>query len=256
VVEQAKVQYGVFIKIGELHVHPVVQRRFDPVHAKKILSDFDVEAFGQLKVVKDGKQYLVFDGQHRLWAAREYLGGEQRVPCEVHDHISVSRQAELFILGNRGKAPKAIDTFLMHVRAGHEIETGMSKLLGRHQLRVDYGATEGTLRAVLALRTIYTRYGEAITDRTLGVLRCAWGLDPDAYAASFITGVGLLIHRFADRIEDKDLAVKMSKASGPAKFIGGARDRAKTMHMTMARSMAEVLLNLYNKGRRKNALSL
>lgn len=217
----AKVQYGVWLRIADLKVHPTVQRRFDPAWAKKLFQTFDPDCLGQLKVVKDGKGYLVFDGQHRLWAAREYLGSDQTVPCEVHDHIPVSRQCELFLASNNAKAPKAIDKFLIHVRAEHETENKIVGVLARHKLKVDHGATDGSVRAVVALRTVFTRYGEPILDRSLWVLRTAWGGEPDAYSSQLLSGLGLLIHRFADVIEDKELSLKMSKASGPAKFIEG-----------------------------------
>jgi len=244
-----------WIGIKDLTVHPKIQRRFNPSWAKNILADFDPDALGELDVVKEGDRYLVFDGQHRLWAAREYLGEEQMVQCAVHQNIDIARQAELFLKINNQRSLRAVDRFVNAVRAGRETEVRAASLLAEHKLIVDEVEKEGAVRAVVAVCTVLTRYGEQTLRRSLTVLRQAWGRDPGAYTSHLISGLGLLIHRFNGEIDDKELSGKIQKAGVPGGFIGKARSRAATVHTSTGRAMAEELLSVWNKGRRKNHLS-
>ena len=90
-----------WIPVRLLLVHPVVQRAtFSESWARRIAKFFDPDKFGVLECVPVGgrsKKFHVFDGQHRLYAARLYLGADQLVPCHVYADLTVEMQADKFI---------------------------------------------------------------------------------------------------------------------------------------------------------------
>jgi hypothetical protein len=52
-------------------------------------------------------------------------------------------------------------------------------------------------------------------------------------------------------VDHGHLAKKMMKHGSPSRFIGEARQLAKISGTSVMRAMAEILVNLWNKGRRE-----
>jgi hypothetical protein len=248
-----------YIYIRELAVHPRVQRRLDLGWARRIRDGLDPDLLGELSVVDERGKLLVFDGQHRLWACREILGEDQKVPCRIYEGLTTERLAAMFLGINRSKAVRAIDKWRQAVNARFEVETLIdSVILPRHKLSISEATTtRGGIRAVEALREIFTRYGgEPALDRTLAILGAAWNRDPESFDGPLLRGVGMLVHRFNGDLDDKHLARKLAKEGGPQKLVGLARDYAKATGVSVPRGMAERLLIVYNKARRTQKLTL
>lgn len=246
-----------WIQIRDLIVHPKVQRPFNKAHAQKIGDEFDPDKFRPLDVIQRGQKYLVFAGQHRLAGARIALDEDQRLPVHVHEDVPIAQQAAICLGVDNMLRWKAIDRWRLRILAQEDVPVKVEAILERHGLRVEKARGEAGVQAVTALEVVYTQHGgEAVLDRTIRLLGTAFGREKDAYDGLLIRGGGLLIHRFDGKLDDEDLARKLSKTSGPGRMIGSARDYAKTNGISTHRAMAEKLLSAYNSGRRVGRLSL
>src|SRR5262245_19515639 len=157
--------------IKELDVHPKIQRPFIPKHAQDIADNFDPDAFKPLDVVQSRARYLVFEGQHRLAAARIALGEDQRVPCHVHEECPLEDQARIALAQRRSKAWTKIDQWAVRVIAKEEIPLKIEAVLVRHGLKVVRTIAPGVVQAVATLELIWTRYGGEVTlERVLNIL--------------------------------------------------------------------------------------
>lgn len=246
-----------WIPIGELIPHPVVQRaHFDERWAKKIRDEFDPDKLGIITVCRiTGRgRNEVIDGDHRTWAAGQALGPKQRIYCKVYEDVTDQFAAELFLALNSGKAVRALDKFDKAVIAGHPDETRIVEILRGQGLVVDEPRSRGVIRSPVALLRVFGR-GEMILFRTIKIIKSAWGDDTDAYDGAIIRGIGLLVHRFADEIDDIDLARKLQRSTGPNMLLRRARDLKAAARRPIDRCMAECAAEIYNKGRRTTHLS-
>jgi hypothetical protein len=244
--------------VRDLKPHPEVQREFKPGWARQLRDDFDPDKFGEIAVVKQEVKgivsYLVFDGQHRTWAAREVLGENQRVPCIVYTDMPIERQAELFLGRSNSKSLRALDKFKMAVKAKRPVQTRINHIVTGMGLKIDHYYGAGTVRSVAALEKVFERWGEDTLIRTISVVRAAWSKEAEAYDGVIIRAIGYLLYHFDAEIEDSELSRKLARAGGPNRMIGSARDHSKTMGIAVERAAAEWALNLYNKGRRTSPL--
>jgi hypothetical protein len=252
------VETGAWVKIRLLRPHPTIQRlQFNLKHAKDILASFNPDALGTLKVIKDGSAYLVIDGQHRLWAAREFLGDDsQCLRCDVYKGLSEEQASSMWLELNDALAVRTLDKFDKAVKAGKPEFMVMDSILRKHGLSVSPSRGEGRFQAVKALEKVYTAHGEQVTDRAITLLQMAYGTDPDGVSGALVSGMGLLVARFNGDLIDGQMADKLGKAGRAGQILGLARDGAKAKHVSIVRAMADEMLHIYNKGRRTNVLSL
>lgn len=246
-----------WLLLRELKAHPTVQRTLNLRWVDNLAENLDPDKFGEISVTRaTGQTYYVFDGQHRIEAARKTWGDDQRVPCAIYDHCPLERQAKIF-LGQNSRLPlKALDKWIQRLNANEEKVLEIEKILVAHKLRTDKSRGAGVVQAVAALERVYDRYGRDSLNRTLTILGKAWGVDPDAYDSLHLKGIGFLVYRFNGEMIDDELTRKMARAEGPMRLIGQARDYAHATGVSVERAMSEKLLSLYNKGRTKNRLEI
>lgn len=248
--ERYKIEW---IFIRDLRPHPRVQRRFNEKHAAAIAAAFDPDKFRALDVVPHGSKFDVFAGQHRLAAALQAFGGDQKVPCRIHPDTAIQKQAEICLGIDRMLPWHVLDRWRIRIMAEEEVPMKIEALLARHGLRVCSGDGEGQIAAVAALEAVFTKNGgELILDRILRVLQGAWNAEehPNMYDGVIIRALGLLLHRLGDAIVDEHLARNLMR-SGPMRLIGAGRDYARSQGFTLVRGLADKMLFAYNKGAKK-----
>lgn len=249
-----------FLRLGDMEVHPEIQRKFNKTWANKIAENFDPDLFGWLSVIEvkrgGSTRYLIFSGQHRWHAAVRVLGPNQRVPCEIFDDVDLHEQAKIF-LGQAQTLPiKSIDKWPLRIKAGDQAVLDIEKILARHKLEVYDGKKAGAIRAVAALETVYSRFGGNTLDRVLGILNGAWGGDPDAYDNIYLRALGYLCYKANGEFDDDEMVRKVAKSIGSVRLIGQARAYAKATGMSVERAMCAQLVELYNRRRHKSKLEL
>lgn len=244
-----------WLPLDELQPHPEIQRALVKAHAEAIAAAFDPDAFGELYVVKTTRGYLIWDGQHRWYAAKKALGDNQLVYCRVYQDVAGADLAKRSLLLNTQKAWNPIDRYKVRVKAGEFKARAVHGVLHQHGLKVASQAEDGCLSAVVACDWIIEKAGGVATlDRVIAILRSAWGRDRDAYHNTLLRSVGLLCNTYNGTLEDKVLAERLAKSGGPARMIGRIRDRAKVDAISSPRAGAVVMVNEYNKGKNKHRL--
>lgn len=247
----------VYLFIRELEVHTKIQREFRPKHAQKIADNFDPDLFKPLDVIRSRNRYLVFEGQHRLAAARIYLGEDQQVPCIVHDDVPLEQQARIALAGRFALAWTSIDQWGVRIIAREEVPLAIEAVLKRYDLRIERTAADGVIQAVGALEKLWNSHGgEATLDRTLDVLMRAFGRDRHAYDGKLLAGLGLFIHRLGDQIGNEELAAKLAKNGTPLQLIGQARALSDGAGISAPRAVAEKLAQVASRHRRGAALKM
>lgn len=240
-----------YIPLRQLKTHPLIQRDFKQYIANRIIKNFDPALLGELRVVADGKFYLVFDGQHRVSACKEYLKDEdQTVPCMVYDELTPGRLASICRGINSSVAWRAIDNFQLRVMEGERQAVEIHSILREFGMRVDSSPRkQGTIQAVNALDWVYQHCGGSTAVKSvIGILVSAFQKESGTFDNSIMRGLGLFltIYPHADR---SILANRMRGSGGPVKLIGEARDRSRLDGCNTYRGMAVALCNIYNKGR-------
>jgi hypothetical protein len=244
-----------WLRIDQLRPHPDIQRSLVKAHAEAIAAAFDPDAFGELYVLKTARDYLIWDGQHRWYAAGKALGEDQQVYCRVYENVTAAELAKRSLLLNTQKKWTSIASYLVRVKAGEWRARTVHGTLYNHGLKIAAGTEEGNVAAVAACDWIIDKTGgPAALDRVITLLKNAWGKDRDAYHNSLLRGLALVCNEYNGAMDDKMMAACLAKSGGPAKMIGRARDRSKVDATNVPVAAARTIVSEYNKGKGKNRL--
>lgn len=144
------------VALDELHVDESYQRSLQN-HVKTIAKDWNSTKCDPLKINfrEDGKFY-VWDGQHRLGAAR--IRGIKYLLCDIVVGLTQAQEAELF--GAQGiaiKKPDPYDVFKANVCAGEEIDTAIKNMCDDYDLLVNRSKRAGNLSCLTLAREIFRK---------------------------------------------------------------------------------------------------
>ena len=253
-----------FIPLRDLFVDPVVQRSLNQGWASQIAKEFDPDHMGVVTVSEraDGR-YAVIDGQHRIAAVRQLFDDDtQKIECKVHRGMTTEEEAAMFVGLNNFKRPSAIQLFLKNVIAGDPEAVEINDIVRRHGFKVNGAATDGNITCVGALHSIYHGFGgdkaepnPSLLLQTMIVVRNSWGLAKDGANGSVVEGVALLIAARAKVLDFADLSHRLSTfPGGPSGLLGRARGVAAVAGGRLTFAVADVIVDVYNKGRRLNKL--
>jgi hypothetical protein len=250
-----------YVPLSSLRVHPKVQREFDETWGNKIASNWDplkCEPLAAVRAKTNGVvngSYLVIDGQHRLFAARTHYGNvDQMLPCWVSPDLELEEQATLFLGWNNTKTVKPFSKWNVRRLAEDETVHAIDTMLKEFGLKAQAAESEGSVRAIAAVENIYTKHGPEILRDTLKILSRAWGTQADAYDNIMIRGLSFVVLRVGKAMEHGEMARKMARHGLPMRFVGEARQLAKISGTSAMRAMAEILVNLWNKGKREQSI--
>lgn len=193
------------VPVKDLFVDDRYQRPVDETRVKKIADGFNDRLFGTLEVaVRNGKS-AVFDGQHRLAAAK--LVGREVVPCIVHTDLDPVEEAQLFVeLQRRRKGIQPVDRFKARVFSGDVDAVAIDALVQHFGFRVYQGSssTNGERRQIAAVGSLERVYALGVLAETLELIRDVWGGDPKSTEGWLIDAVGILLDGYGHRIGDDE----------------------------------------------------
>lgn len=256
-----------WIALSDLYSDEAYQRPIDETRVVRMRDAFDPDALGlpfvaEMKEVGGSGRFAVIDGQHRVELARLMYGDAQIIECEVIRGITRGRAAELFRLRNRATKPRALDVFLAGVTAGDPECVAIDRVVRAAGLRVARGGADRTIEAVVALQRVY-RGDRAVgagadpvaLKRTLTVCNAAWGPNADAFLGDVVHGIGMVVVRHAELLNDDELSRKLRGYSGgPVRLLGDAKGLRVVVGGSVAHAVAAVVTRLYNRGRRRHGL--
>jgi hypothetical protein len=208
------------------------QGRVDYIHAR-----FDPDKIGHPVLSKRGNDYYIVDGQHRIEAAKKYLGAgcweTQVLECFVYTDLTEAEEAELFLSLNDVMVVNAFDKFRVAVNAGRVDEVEINRVVIAAGLTISRESVAGSISAVTALRRVYTRTDSNTLARVLLIIRESYG---DAgFGAIVIDGIGLLCQRYGDKL-DTDTAI--TALSSALAGVNGLLNKADVLRKQTGQSKA------------------
>jgi hypothetical protein len=244
------------IGLAEVVIDPKVQRDLSDSRAQRIADDFNEQGFGVPVISRrtDGT-LVVIDGQHRIEGARRAGRGNDVVPMEVFNGLTLQEEAALFRYRNSTKQPTPVDTFKVALIERRADEVSIARIIGAYGWRVDTAGSRGTTQAVAALRTVYAkdkdRHGistGATLDMTVKVLTGAWGTGHNSLAAAVLLGTGAVVFRYSSRLDVPMLSKALELGwTKPENLMTQARSWKDASGGTIENAAANVITNAYNK---------
>src|SRR3990170_4272390 len=147
-----------YVKLGLIRVSPKAQRDFIQHWADKIFSEFSLEKFGTPEVSQRDGQYYIIDGQHRIYALKQWLGKgweDQMLECWVSTGLSEKVEADRFLALNNRLKIAAFASFKISVTGCREIETKIESIVNSEQLLISREKVQGAIMAVGTLIRAY-----------------------------------------------------------------------------------------------------
>jgi hypothetical protein len=247
--------HGEFQSIDKnlLRVDRCYQRDFSNVKSLEISKKFNWIAFGALVVARrpDGSLYIV-DGQHRHGAALK-RSDISHVPCIVYDAPAVGDEAEGFLEINVGrKSLTAFDRHRALLMQGDEVSLLIEKLAAENGFSVDRNNKPNGIRCLAACKTLLQTKRESF----LEVFPLAAELCRDRIFDERVIAALVYVQDVTGGQITSALWRRAVLDIGYAK-IRSAIDRASVFYERGgAKVWASGLVEVLNKGRRSNKLSL
>lgn len=257
-----------WLPLKKLVYDPVINTRpLSPTTVKRLVADFDPEFLGVIHVAprSDGN-FAIIDGHHRVTAAKQALGLDQKVECKVHRRIRTAKQAALFVGLNNSKKVGPLYDFIARLNSNEPVAKTIEGIVEEHGLRIEASPAEGVIRCVAALQTVYwggVRNGKTLNpeshpkalSETVRVITSAWGTGPAAVNGQLLEGVGLVILRYGDRLDiDRLISRLASYPGGAGGLLGHARGLRDLRGGQIGRAAAAAIVTAYNKGTRSGKL--
>lgn len=225
------------------------------------MSKYDLDAIGILTVsLKPDGTLLVLDGQHRLKALLELGLPEWPVKCHVYKGLTDAQDSALFRRLNDTRRPTAYDDFRHGVREGDPECVGITEIVESVGLHIEDQHRDGAIACVTALRNVYRssngRPNDSALRDALETAIAAWGRRADAVEGHIIHGLGLVFREHGDEIDRAVLIKKLAKfPGGPAGLLGRARSLREIRTGTIARLVAAIAVESYNRGKRSGKVA-
>jgi hypothetical protein len=228
------------VPTDSLYVDDRYQRSVDGARVKRMAAKFDEALVGALEVSqRNGNgSYAVFDGQHRLEAAK--LAGLKTVPCLIHKGLKPEEEADLFVtLQRQRKTISPVDRFRARVFMAEPTALMIEEIVEACGYEISASPKNDGIRAVHALERVFKRGN---LHETLTLVRELWGGDERSTDGGLLEGVSVVEqgygHRLTDAVKDKLRAVApiviIRRATGP---MGGG---GSAMGPHMAREIRKV----------------
>lgn len=244
-----------------LAVHPIVQRELLKHRLSHLVKNLDLDAIGVLH----GAEYSIngitkiwiIDGQHRLMALMEEDLGDWEVEVKIHlDCKTDERAAELFLLLNNRAKVSPYDEFLNEIKANKADAIVINRTARELGLEISRSKGDHRLSCISVLKTLYQHdHGRSLRD-TISIVTRAWGTESAALEGKIIEGVGMVVARYRTAIEFEALIQKLSSYPGrAAAFLGDAKALSSMRRISLAKCVAEKVIETYNKQRRQGTLA-
>lgn len=238
-----------WVKADEIGVNPVAQREFRLAHAQSILDKFDIDKFQVPHVNRraDGSLY-VMEGQHSLWAYRQWVGDGQQVQVWLYDGLSEHEEAEFFLSLNDKKAVPALPKFRAAVTAGRVEESDIDRIVRANDCTIGGHSSPNAITAIGALTAIYQQHGAKVLGLTLRIIRDSF--TDGGYERPVLLGIAKVVARYGDSLDEKRMVQKLSGIKNGWKGLVQRTSLIKDAKgCTQPEAAAAAVVEFYNAGR-------
>lgn len=226
------------VRIALMRVCLLAQRELRPAWVEYLYMNFDPLSFDNPKVSYRDGYYYIMDGQHRIEAAKKFLGEweEQSIDCWVYEGLSEKDEARMFLELNDNLGVSLYDKFKAAVHAELPEETSILRVVESLNLRISRLKTPNSVGAVGALMKVHKRDGADTLRRSLQIIRDAYGVAGfDAYT---IDGFAKLCQRYNGSLNDPQAISSLAKVHGG---LNGLLNRAEGMRAAMSASKSDCI---------------
>lgn len=239
-----------WVPIDEMRVSPKSQREFRRAHAEEYAADFDLEALGYPVVsLRDG-HYWIVDGQHRVEALKMIGWGDQSIQCECYEGLTEAQEADLFLRRDARRSIRPFDKFRIALTAERSFETEIARTVAAQGLKISQDGTDGSIRAIAALRKVATLGGQVVLGRDLRLLRDGLAGDPNAFIADLVAGLGRVCQRYDGALDDSLAVQRLAALRGGAMgLIRKANSYREKTGRPKDDCVAAAFVDTYNTGR-------
>lgn len=253
-----------WIKVSDLIVDPKVQRiELDDKKVHKIEANYNPDALGTLTVSrrKDSSQ-VILDGWHRQQATKMKLGDDAQLYCRVFEGLTFKEECQMFLDLNYTNQPKVFDAWGVRYRMEEPVATRVTDTLRSFSWEISHQSGAGKFNAILAAERLdrLSQDGKlepGLVHITALVVTRAWGHDRYAVVGVIFEGLGRFLAEYGNNPHfDIQVLINKLKAyeGGPRGLLLAARQMASLRRMKAPMAVADLLVEEYNRGLKRNAL--
>jgi hypothetical protein len=241
-----------WVRVSEMRISPKAQRGHNKPGAQalieEIVSNFDPDKLGALTVSEREGTFWVVDGGHR-WNALMKMGYEdQLIQCWTYHGLSEKQEADLFLDLNNVRVVSGMDKFKVAVVAGRSTECQIDAIARAEGLSIGTYRGETSIQCVGALTKVYENGGTKVLERTLQIIRDAYG--KAGFSARVVEGIGMFVATYENSFDQAQLVSKLSqKLGGVSGLINQAQVTRATYGVSAAVAVAATVVDTYNSGR-------
>ena len=249
-----------FVALDDISVDASYQRPLKPKRVAQILRDFTWAQFGALMLVEqEGGRFTVYDGQHRLEAARRHPGISE-VPAVIVRLEQAFEEAAHFLGVNTNRsAISTVEKYWAGIEAGDEAMMQICSVLEEAGCEVVPAGTKSPApnrtSSIGAIERAIRSYGDEAVTRACKTLVAAWPKDNGALNGVMIQALARLYRnnkatiseeRMIAKLHGKDRKILTADAEALRKMGGGDAPLA----------VAKALVEVYNKQLTANLIQL
>ena len=240
-------------------------RPVDDAWVARRVKDFHPEALGVPAVSLRGDgTFVVLDGQHRVALHRLAVpdSGLAMLECSIYEGLDLAQEAGLVVLLNDGRPLKAVNKFLARVTEQEPVACQIVAIAERCSFRIAANPGTGVIPAVATLERVHRadlKHSKGappeVLERTLSTIAEAWAHEPGATHEAVIGGVGALYLMHGPAVSKGDMVRRLAAyEGGPAELAVNARGLREYRGGNVANCVAELVTDVYNKGRQSRKL--
>lgn len=248
----------IWVNVDRIRVDHNYQREIKPARVQQILREFNWSQFQPVMLAEqeDGT-FTVFDGQHRVAAARNHPKITE-VPAAVVRLSGTQSEAAAFIGVNVNRTGiNTIEKFWAGIEAGDKNMMRIRDVLSRAGCEVlpAVGVHPGSTKtaAVSAVDRSIRNFGEAAVIEACITLSSAWQTDNGALNGIFISALSRLFRNNKALIQ-RDRMIAKLKASDRKSMAAAAETIRKIGGGDAAVNLSKALTEIYNKGLSANQI--
>ena len=220
---------------------------------RKTMPNFNWMAFGLIEVYYDkySEKYKIIDGQHRVIMAERL--GLASIPCNIRDISTDEEAAKIAIIINNRRNHKASDEFKMGLCAGDETCLSINDIVKKNGLKLTpTGSGTDNISCYSELTKLFVKYGGAILDESLYLIKKTWEGDSRTLGRKFISGFTEFLSVYKGRIKIDVLVTKFNKI--PIPRIIESANMFISLKENCTKAYAKTFVLSYNMHRRVNRL--
>jgi hypothetical protein len=249
-----------WVELDRIKVDMSYQRKLNDLKVKKIINNFDMNAFGALLINKrdDDDDFYLIDGQHRSSAAKQKCLGI--VPTIKLYGLTQQEEADLFVELNSNRYQiKSIDKFKAKVTSDNKNALEIVNIMNQYGFKPNHlnngnisTRKRGYVTNVSSLEKIYNSKGLNYLEAVLRIISSTWRnkdgtFDPDALRRDTIEGIYTFLVKGYNKsnFDEKRLIKVLSKC--PAGDVINKQNRNFTIFgKNKSNNYARAVLELYN----------